>query len=940
MNVLAEPDWINIPCDQKIFAFVICQNTLHERKMDDKENVFNLSKRKLHTCHHAQLFIKNRCISFKRHTNSSELKYDIKYGDYLENILVKKETVENLKEYFTIIQHFYIQPIQFAILMPFNNTYLFYEPLHTVYFLKLSWRATMSNFLFSKYHGYMLFAKKPSRIKIPSNVYQCKDRSYIDEQFICDELRDCIDGIDEEICHSHYAKGSVCSDFYFTCLSSVRCIPYLKVCDGKRDCLFGEDEICENKLGNELHTPRSVVHSQTFTCSESKTNISILLVDDLVPDCPDTFEDEMQYYSLMTIPFHSHMSCNGTKELPCIPGHSHCFQMNKLCIFEFQPYTVTLKHCRNGAHLYNCTSFQCPEYFKCSMSYCVPFDLICNGKWDCPQGHDEMNCNLFSCPYLFKCKNQTKCLHFSKVCDINKDCILGDDESWCIGDSVLVCPKKCKCFAQSVICNNLNKNSHNERSIWISIKYFECITCNLAGSLLSSLEVIIFLNVREYLFESICINKYSSVPILSSLKHLDISLNSLTRTKSLCFISLKSLTIFYLQHNSISVVEDNSFYLLLNLRILDLSHNKITKLENTIFKGLTNIKVINLTLNLIMYVSGNTFREVPPNTIHSYNVRVCCLSNSWAKCKVIEDAFSNCNNLLSNKLMKYLSWLVGLFALSLNTVSILIRSKNYKLQNTTLLTVYLSLVDRCFGVYLLLIASADLYYKDYYIGYELEWKNNLMCKASAFLALTSMMASPIILCIFMIARYCVTQWPMTSKFKNKKFVKRVVQISLTISICPCILLVAGLFGIYGKRVPTGICLALYTSKDQSLLILLSSLTVILVQMCSFLIIFVLTILLIVKLTNSEKNRPTQTKSKKTKKLSVDLLLVITTNMCCWIPSNIVFILPLVGYQVSSHLLILITVCIIPINSVLDPLLFTIFNPEMRRNFLKVFKLSG
>ena len=289
--------------------------------------------------------------------------------------------------------------------------------------------------------------------------------------------------------------------------------------------------------------------------------------------------------------------------------------------------------------------------------------------------------------------------------------------------------------------------------------------------------------------------------------------------------------------------------------------------------------------------------------------------------------------------MKYLSWLVGTFALSLNTVSLLLHSRNLKIQETTLPTVYLSLVDWCFGIYLLVIASADWYSTGYYVHYELKWKNNLICKVSAFLALATMVLSPIILCILMIARYCVIQWPMTSQFKNKLFTKRVVQMSVIISLCPCILIIAGIFIIYKKPVPTGICLPLYISKDQSLFILLTSLTVILVQMCSLLLIFVPTILSIIKLINIENNRPTQTKTVKSRKISVDLLLVIVTNMCCWFPSNIIFILPLVGYQVSSHLLGLITVCVIPINSALDPLLFTIFNLEMRRSFVKVWRIA-
>ena len=184
-----------------------------------------------------------------------------------------------------------------------------------------------------------------------------------------------------------------CSPFYFTCLSSFLCIPYVKVCDGQTDCLHGEDEICEKKSVHEhvvnVHPPN------TFTCNESNVTISAYFVDNFIPDCPNSIEDEMQYYILMTDPFHSKIPCNSDLELPCIPGHSHCFQLDKLCIFEFQYNTTKLKHCRNGAHLYNCTHFKCLNHFKCPKSYCIPFDSICNGKWDCPQGEDEVNCHSF-----------------------------------------------------------------------------------------------------------------------------------------------------------------------------------------------------------------------------------------------------------------------------------------------------------------------------------------------------------------------------------------------------------------------------------------------------------------------------------------------------------------------------------------------------------------
>ena len=126
-----------------------------------------------------------------------------------------------------------------------------------------------------------------------------------------------------------------CSTFYFTCLSSFNCIPYLKVCDGHSDCFHGEDEYCENHTDKE--TKNLVINSpiDTFTCLESNTTIPVFLLNDFIPDCPNTFEDEIQYYNLLTNPFNSPMSCNNNQKISCIPGHSHCFYLNKLCVFEF-----------------------------------------------------------------------------------------------------------------------------------------------------------------------------------------------------------------------------------------------------------------------------------------------------------------------------------------------------------------------------------------------------------------------------------------------------------------------------------------------------------------------------------------------------------------------------------------------------------------------------
>ena len=946
-NIWAQPEWITIPCQEKIPAFVICQNINNIRKWHFKGKNQVQNKTALQTCQHTQLFIKDRCILLTKHNkyvNLSELTCASCDKVSLQMMTPRKNIMETLFEYFTHIQYFYIEPIQFSIFIHSNNTYLLFKTLQTPNFIQLTWSNEISGEPISEYNGYIFSVKNPFKIQIPSNVFKCNDGSYIDGTSICDSIIDCTNGIDETRCFCSYTgylshttckyfchnttEDCSCSSFYFTCLSSFKCIPYVKVCDGHTDCLQGEDEFCETQSGKATGIIGNGSLALMFLCSESNITISNFLVNDLVPDCPNTIEDEMQYYNLLTNPFHIHLFCNSSHELPCIPGHSHCFQLDKLCVFEFQYNTTVLKHCRNGAHLYNCTNVQCSGYFKCPMAYCIPFNFICNGKWDCPHGEDETYCHSFSCPNLFKCKNQTKCLHLSMICDKHRDCILGDDESWCTNESLLVCPRKCSCLSQSIICKDLDKITKNQ--IWASLKYFKCFSCTLqlTSNIFFRLQAIRILNIKNYIFSLICPNTDGTKSILFSLNHLDVSSNKLTSTRRFCFFSLQSLIICHLQHNLISNVEDNSFYSLSSLQLLDLSYNKISKLKSMSFHGLINIKTINLAFNLIVYVAEDTFREIPQNTVHSTIVKVCCIAGLWSKCKVNDSAFSSCDDLLSNKFMKYFCWFIGVLAFCLNTVSFLLCFKDNN-------SVHLVLIDWFLAVYLLIISSANYYYQGRYVGYELAWRNSFTCKLASLFALISMMTSPIILCNIMVARYCVTKWPFASKFRNKIYIKRLTGVSIFIVTCVCILLFSGIFGITKNHVQTSVCLILYTSKDQSIPTLLTSLAVIFVQIICFLIILTLSILLILTLLRFKSGTCLQNSNIKSKRITIKLLILVVTNVCCWIPSSIVFALPIVEYKISNHLLGWITVVAVPINATLDPLLFTILSPEMKKRFLKL-----
>jgi len=85
------------------------------------------------------------------------------------------------------------------------------------------------------------------------------------------------------------------------------------------------------------------------------------------------------------------------------------------------------------------------EFFSCEIAYdnkCLPRTNICDGEKNCDFGEDETNClwqlgtcTGFLCPFPHR-----KCLPLDKVCDNVKDCIGGADEHNCPK-----CPNQFRC---------------------------------------------------------------------------------------------------------------------------------------------------------------------------------------------------------------------------------------------------------------------------------------------------------------------------------------------------------------------------------------------------------------------------------------------------------------------------------------------------------------
>ena len=207
---------------------------------------------------------------------------------------------------------------------------------------------------------------------------------------------------------STQGRKTTCSDFYFITINGV-CQKYIEY---HRNI----SHVMEQEIG-------------LFSCKSGKVK-SESLVNDMVSDCGPDAEDEYHLKSMLL--YHTKYSCAGNKQLPCRDGHSKCFNMSDVCSYKLDIYSHRIPY-RTGEHLENCKEFECNKMFKCPGHYCVPWNYLCDAKWDCSKGIDESNScySARNCINMFKCQHSLIWIHIAEVCDNAIHCPCEEDGLLC-----------------------------------------------------------------------------------------------------------------------------------------------------------------------------------------------------------------------------------------------------------------------------------------------------------------------------------------------------------------------------------------------------------------------------------------------------------------------------------------------------------------------------
>ncbi|XP_071798570.1 uncharacterized protein [Asterias amurensis] len=627
--------------------------------------------------------------------------------------------------------------------------------------------------------------------------------------------------------------------------------------------------------------------------------------------------------------------------------------------------------------------------FDCGNGICIDPSAECNGFNDCRNNRDEYDCDDVVCPAAYKCEKpfvtnnlldsslttysstmpstmssssdssntflfssspspspdgygSSRCVSVAKVCDGNFDCPVKDDETEC---DVKKCPADCECNYREGDLNVTCANGWNSTLLSGVARTTKLL--QLSGVNISSLEPGTFKTMTNLKVLSLKNNdiyeiKPNTFASLGYLLWLDLSNTSLVELQERTFLgmpSLKGITIFDVP---LETVRDDAFHGLPQLDTLILvrqdSNLPRLKFGQKAFDGLVNLKRL--------YVDDH---------------RICCFfKDKNVDCKTLEPEppLFMCSTLMPNLVLKISMWILGISALVGNIFVMIWRFREEtegrdSRKVHSLLVFNLAASDSLMGLYMMIIAIADVHYGDTYFEQSSEWQTSIPCRLAGFISIVASEASVFFLTLISIERFLAIVYPFSSRHIRPKM-GRIISASiwictLIVGVVPTILAFDSSSDLYGLSdvcigLPLMTKVARYETRKQiidaggvanitveiphaaeyraswffSIALFLG------VNLLCFAVILICYVCMFASVKTSRKEVRRYQNGDDEVRMAIKMAAIVMTDFVCWMPVIVMGILSQSRIvEIPPETYAWVVVFILPINSSLNPYLYTI-----------------
>ena len=241
----------------------------------------------------------------------------------------------------------------------------------------------------------------------------------------------------------------------------------------------------------------------------------------------------------------------------------------------------------------------------------------------------------------------------------------------------------------------------------------------------------------------------------------------------------------------------------------------------------------------------------------------------------------------------------------------------------TFLISNLAFTDLLTGFYLIIIAIADLIYYHNYAQYSEIWLRHPFCVFACFLSSVSSLMSVLMMFVITIDRYICVVYPISGKRLTIKSASTIVGMFWIVSISYVAFPL--MFG-FGKAADdriyeySSVCLPMNIHNSFFRLWILTSIAITVV------IWIIVSVLYVAMFISIQRTRMAVVKSRRVRdddrRIAVRMLIILLANLACWMPFYVVMVRSMLDSEVQIYTLPFIAVFALPVNSSINPYLYT------------------
>ncbi|XP_071484989.1 G-protein coupled receptor GRL101-like [Diadema antillarum] len=367
---------------------------------------------------------------------------------------------------------------------------------------------------------------------------------------------------------------------------------------------------------------------------------------------------------------------------------------------------------------------------------------------------------------------------------------------------------------------------------------------------------------------------------------------------------------------------------------------------------MTNLQILHLVGLELDDVTYETFSGLHAlTTLSTDDYRLCCIFSNISRCSVIQPTpFDSCSRLMPHGVLRIAMWIIGFGALIGNSMVIIFRFRHdmtHRKGVQRLFITNLAIADFLMGVYMVVIASVDVYYGEHYFLVAPWWRESNLCRLAGFIAVLSSESTVFLLALISLDRFISISYPFGAaklgSTSGRVSLAIVWLLSFALSFVP---IIVGVYytDFYGF---SDVCVGLpfntksvrdgfihyypiqniYTFVEEnvegkepyweySIALFLG------INFAVFILIFICYVIIFVRVKRSSKIVGAES-MKRERTLTFRMALIIATDFCCWMPVIIMGLMSQIGaVDLPASLHAWAVAFLLPINSTLNPYLYT------------------